>query len=63
MANKFTRFIKNNKNRFDIVKSSFSILVGFLLIAALIFLAVTLSNTTRTLVSSASEESSGSIPH
>lgn len=54
MANKFTRFIKNNKNRIDIVKSSFSILIDILLIALLIFLAVTLSNTTRSLVQSAS---------
>ena len=54
MANKFTRFIKANKNRIDIIKSSFSIFLGILLIVALIFLAVTLSNTTRSLVQAAS---------
>lgn len=54
MPNKFTRFIKTNKNRIDIINSSFSMLLGILLIVVLIFLAVTLANTTRTLVRSAS---------
>ncbi len=50
MSNKFVTLIKNNKNRIDIIKSSFSILLGILLIALLIFLSVKLADATRKFV-------------
>lgn len=55
MPNKFTQFVKNNKYRLDIIKSSFSILLGIVLIALLIFLAVNLANTTRKVIVVASD--------
>ncbi len=53
MLSKFAQFLKRNKTRIDLIKSSFSLLLSCAMIVLLILLAVRLANGTRKIIHAA----------